>query len=305
MLTSDLNVVLKVAEFRSIKKAAESLDLLSATASAALMRVEKSLGVELFQRSTRQLKVSPEGERFIPKIEQALLLLSQIEQDSKNERGIIDGEIRLAAPSDLGRNFVVDWLDEFIDAYPEVSLKLHISDSVVDFYREPVDIGLRYGEPKDARIYGFKICEVPRILCASPSYLEKFGQPHHPDELVHHNGLIYQLHDIAHDTWEFSRSDEKFKIKMKSNRMTNDAELVHRWCLSGKGIALKSSLDMSADLLNGSLVRLLPDYSPVGTELWLICPSKQLITPAIRELRDHLTTKCKGIMDELERNCSR
>ena len=224
MQINDLNVVLKVAEFRSIKGAAESLDLLTATASAALMRVERSLGVKLFQRSTRQLKVSPEGERFIPKIEQAFLLLSQIEQSAKNDKGIIDGEIRLAAPSDLGRNFVIDWLDEFVDIHPDVSIRLHISDSVMDLYKASVDVGLRYGEPKDARIYGFKICDVPRVLCASPTYLEKFGTPEHPQDLAAHNGLIYQLHDIAYDVWEFEQDENQYKVKMKSNRTTNDAE---------------------------------------------------------------------------------
>ncbi|GAB2190071.1 LysR family transcriptional regulator [Sessilibacter sp. MAH1] len=302
MLVSDLNIVLKVAEFKSIKKAAESLDLLTATASAALMRVEKSLGVELFQRTTRQLKLSPAGERFIPQIEQAVLLLTQIQQNSKNDLGVIDGEIRLAAPSDFGRNVVLEWLDDFMEQYPKVSLKLHISDSNVDFYREPVDIALRYAPPKDSRMYGFKICDIPRILCASPSYLNQFEPINNLQDLALHNGLFYQLHDIIYDVWEFEKNGKKTKIKMQGNRATNDADLVRRWCVSGKGIAVKSALDISTDLLSGKLVKLLPDYTPKPTELWLICPTKQLITPAIRCLREHITERCDRVLKELKRS---
>ena len=301
MFVSDLDVVLKVAEFKSIKKAAESLDMLTATASAAVMRVEKALGVELFQRTTRQLKLSSAGEKHLPQIEQAVLLLSQIEQSSKNQYGVVDGEIRLAAPSDLGRNFVLNWLDDFVDLYPKVSLKLHISDSNIDFYREPVDVALRYAAPADSRIYGFKICDVPRVLCASPDYIKKYGVPKHPQELTAHNALLYQLHDIVNNAWEFQKSDEdKIKVKVSGNRATNDAELVKRWCVSGKGIAMKSVLDMSSDLLEGNLVQLLPQYTPKPSELWLICPTRQLITPAIRELREHLINKCQQILLSLK-----
>jgi len=150
MLIDDLNVVLKVAEFKSIKQAAESLDIQTATASAAVKRVEKAFGMELFVRSTRNLRLSSSGEKHLPQIEKALLLLSQIAQNAKEEQNIVEGELRLAVPSDLGRNIVLPWLDTFSEQHPNLSVRLHISDSHVDFYRAPVDVALRYGSPKDS-----------------------------------------------------------------------------------------------------------------------------------------------------------
>jgi DNA-binding transcriptional LysR family regulator len=162
-----------VAEFRSITAAAESLDMRTATASAAIKRVECSLGIELFIRTTRHLRLSVAGERYISKCQQALQMLNSAQQNVKDDLDIIDGELRISVPNNLGRNLVLPWLDEFMQGHTGASVKLDISDSNIDFYRDPVDIALRYGTPNDANLYGFKICNVPRVICATTEYLEK------------------------------------------------------------------------------------------------------------------------------------
>ncbi|WP_086933142.1 LysR family transcriptional regulator [Agarilytica rhodophyticola] len=302
MLIDDLKVVLQVAEFKSIKQAAESLDMSVAVASAAVKRVEKAYGVELFVRSTRKLRLSSFGEKYIPQIENALVILNQVGQSAKNEQNIIDGDLRLAVPSDLGRNILLPWIDLFASKHPQLNIRLHITDSTIDFYRDPVDMALRYGAPGDSSMYGFKICDVPRILCASPYYVETYGMPVHLKDLDSHNSLLYQLHDTVHDIWEFSCRGITSKVKMRSNRTANDADIVRRWCVAGYGIAMKSALDMSDDLLSGNLVKLMPEYTPKPTELWLICPSKQLITPMVRLLRESITDKCLTIINSLKKS---
>lgn len=301
MLVDDLLIVLKVAEFKSIKAAAESLDTRVATASAAVKRVEKAYGLELFVRSTRNLRLSSDGEKFIPQFEEALNILNRIGQSVKEERDVIDGNLRLSVPSDLGRNIVLPWLDDFMQMHPALSIRLHVSDSNTDFYRDPVDIALRYGAPKDSSMYGFKLCDVPRILCASPDYISKNGKPEKPEDLQSHNGLLYQLNELTHDIWEFSKDENKTKVKISGKHIANDADLIRRWCVNSKGIAVKSILDMSSDLLAGRLTRLLPDYEPKPTELWLICPSRQIITPAVRLLRDDLKRNLDKLLLEIKR----
>lgn len=299
MLLADLQVILKVAEFRSITAAATHLDMRTATASAAVKRVEKTLGVELFIRTTRQLRLSSAGERYLPQCEQAMQMLDKARQNMKHDQDCVDGELRLALSSDLGRNLVTPWLDEFLDEHPQVSLKLNISDSNIDFYRDSVDIALRYGSPSDASLYGFKICNIPALLCATQEYLDLNGFPRHPHDLPSHNGLFYQLYDITHDVWEFSHQGTSYKIKMSGNRASNDGDLVRRWCVASKGLALKSCLDISNDLLSGKVVNVMPEFKPKPTELWLICPSRQTITPAVRLLRDTLKEKSKSILSQL------
>jgi DNA-binding transcriptional LysR family regulator len=228
-------------------------------------------------------------------------MLDQAKQNMKDDLDIVDGELRIALSSDLGRNLAISWLDEFLETYPEVSLRTNVTDSNIDFYRDSVDMALRYGSPSDANLYGFKICNVPGVLCATPNYLDSHGTPEHPHDLVSHNGLFYQLYDITHDHWSFSHESTgaEYKIKMNGNRASNDGDLVRRWCAAGKGLAVKSSLDMSAELLSGKVVSIMPEFKPRSTELWLIFPSRQSITPAARLLRDSFKEKSVAILNQL------
>ena len=99
--------------------------------------------------------------------------------------------------------------------------------------------------------------------------------------------------------WEFSQGGTEYKIKMSGDRASNDGDLVRRWCVAGKGLAVKSCLDMSTDLLSGNVISIMPEFKPTPTELWLICPSRQSITPAVRLLRDTFREKSMGILNEL------
>lgn len=307
MQLEDLLVVLKVAEFRSITAAATHLDMQTATASAAVKRVEAALGVELFVRTTRHLRLSTAGERYLPQCTAAMTMLDQAKQTIHNDLDIISGEIRLAVSSDLGRNIAIPWVNDFMEQYPKVTLRAHVSDSNVDFYRDALDVALRYGEPVDSNQYGFKICNVPRLLVASPSYLKLMGTPEHPKDLLNHQGLFYQLQNILNDTWHFfskESGDERgetrsFKIKPKAYCAANDGDLVRRWCVAGKGVAIKSSLDIANDLLAGRVVPLMPDYTIPQVELWLISPSRQSITPTIRLLRDMFRERTRLLLTQL------
>ena len=146
-----------------------------------------------------------------------------------------------------------------------------------------------------------------RLLCAAPYYLEQYGTPQHPHDLTSHNGLFYQRYEMTHNLWKFTdkqnnskKTDNKnYKIKMSGNRVSNDSDLVRRWCVAGKGLAIKSCLNMSADLFAGNIVTVLPQYQPKPSELLIVCPSRQSITPAVRLLRDMLKIKSKEVLQKL------
>lgn len=296
MQLEDLLVVQKVAEFRNITAAAAHLDMQTATASAAVKRVEAALGVELFIRTTRHLRLSNAGERYLPQCISALSMLDQAKQSIHSDLGIISGEIRIAMSSDLGRNIAIPWIGELMAQYPELTLRAHISDSNIDFYRDALDMALRYGEPIDSNLYGFKISNVPRIVCASPDYLERCGVPKEPKDLQNHQGLFYQLQGILNDTWKLSDERQAYKVSPKTYCSANDGDLVRRWCVEGKGIAIKSVLDVAEDVLAGRLEPLLTEYTIDQGELWLVCPSRQSITPTVRLLRDLFREKANALL---------
>ena len=301
MKIADLQVLLKVAELQSITAAANQVDMSSSAASVSLKRIEQALGAQIFVRTTRQIRLTPEGERYLPLCQQALDLLQQGQVLIHEEQQSISGEVRIAVSSEMGRNLMRVLLNNIMDKHSEVTLRLQASDSRADFYRDGIDVALRALTKEAAQelnLYGFKICNIAHVLCASPDYIKKHGEPLTPDDLLNHNALLYKLYEVVHDGWELYNDNQKYKVKMSSDRAVNDGDIVRRWCVDGTGIAKKSAIDVAEDLLAGRLKRLMPDYKIPLTEMWLVLPSRQLITPAIRLIRDEL----KHTISQLRKN---
>ncbi|WP_096740217.1 LysR family transcriptional regulator [Pseudoalteromonas atlantica] len=301
MKIADLQVLLKVAELQSITAAANQLDMSSSAASVSLKRIEQALGAQIFVRTTRQIRLTPEGERYLPLCQQALDLLQQGQVLIHEEQQSISGEVRIAVSSEMGRNLMRVLLNNIMDKHSEMTLRLQASDSRADFYRDGIDVALRALSKEAAQelnLYGFKICNIAHVLCASPDYIKKHGEPLTPDDLLNHNALLYKLYEVVHDGWELYNDNQKYKVKMSSDRAVNDGDIVRRWCVDGTGIAKKSAIDVAEDLLAGRLKRLMPDYKIPLTEMWLVLPSRQLITPAIRLIRDEL----KHTVSQLRKN---
>lgn len=301
MNTHDLALFVRIADSGSITNAAQQLDITSAAASAALKRLEKELAVQLFIRSTRQLRMTAEGERFLLHCRQALDALEEGKASMNALHGKVSGELRISAPSDISRNVLNDCMDEIMELHPNLSIHLNVSDSMADFYLDRVDLALRFGQPEDSSLIAFKVAAFDRILCASPSYLNSFGMPSHPNDLKQHNCLIYQLNNRLFDLWSFSCNlggrQESVKVKVNGDRSSNDGDVVRRWVVKGKGIAYKSRLDMAEDLHAGRVVRLLPSFSSAPVELNLICPTRKQVTPAALLLRDTLRKKFSKLLN--------
>ncbi len=300
MNLADLELFVRTADSGSISAAARELDVSPAAASAAIKRVEKQLDTQLLVRSTRKLRLTDAGERYLSHCRRALAELQQAGQALHTGKGEVAGTLRLSVSSDFGRNMLLPWLDRFMDRYPRLKLRMSVSDSLSDFYRDRVDIALRYGEPEDSSLIAFRIVETERVLCASPEYLRQHGIPRHPEQLKQHNCLFYLLGERTHDQWRFTdnRNNQPLKISVQGNRVCDDADIVRRWAVAGKGIALKSRLDMARDLRAGRVVELLTDYRQEPATLWLICPSRQQVTPAVLEFRDMLREQCTALLAE-------
>lgn len=298
MQINDLRLFVRVADCGSITSAATELDISPATASAALKRLEKQLGTSLFVRSTRSLRLTDTGERYLIHCRRALSDLALGQQAVNDVREKISGVVSLAVPSDVGRHVLLPWLDEFMDQYPELKLRLHIGDTLSDFYHDKVDVALRLGTPKDSSLVAFEIAKVQRQLCASPAYIAKYGEVTAIDQLSDHNCLFFMLDERTHDLWRFSKSGREFKIRVTGNRTCNDAEVARRWAVAGKGVVYKSSLDLEGDIISGRLVPMMTDYEGESADLYLVCPGREHVTPVVLLLRDMLREKCKQRLEE-------
>jgi DNA-binding transcriptional LysR family regulator len=301
MNIADLDLFVRTAQTNSITAAAQQLEMTPASASAALKRLEKQLGVQLFIRSTRKLRITAEGERYLLYCTEALASLEKGKASLNEMQGKIAGEVRLSTSSDLGRNLVLPWIDEIIDLHPELSIQLNVGDNLADFYHDKVDMALRYGKPADSSMVAFPIAAIDRVICAAPRYLAQFDALKHPKDLHQHNCLLYRVNNKVFNSWAFFDDEGKYDVKVAGNRVSNDADIVHRWVLAGKGIALKSRLDMAADLRAGNVTEILTDFQSPPLSLWLICPNRTQVTPAMLMIRDILRNKCEEELNSVSR----
>jgi DNA-binding transcriptional LysR family regulator len=294
---ADLRLVVRAAELGSLSAAARQLDLSPAVASAALKRLEAELDAQLFVRSTRSLRPTLEGERFLSHAREALRLLDEGSDALHGDRAGLRGELRISAPSDFGRNQLLRWLDAFQRQHPQLRLRLQLSDRIADVYRQPVDVALRYGLPPDSSLVALPIApDNRRVLCAAPAYLARAGAVDTPQALRHHNCLRFMLSDELHAQWRFTAADGKpCVVEVDGDRVSDDGDAVRRWALAGMGIAYKSWLDVADDVSAGRLQRLCREWDGEPSPLHLVSPDRRLIGPAVQQLREFLQARCAEV----------
>ncbi len=290
MNVSDLELFVRVADCGSLSGAAKQLNISSAVASAGIKRLEKELDSKLFIRSTRQLRLSTPGKQYLRFCRRALAELNEGAKSILSETGLISGQLTLSIPSDFGRNHLLGWIDSFVQDNPLLSLTIRVSDEVSNFYNDRIDASIRYGVLEDSNLIAFRLITTERVLVASPEYINKRGLPLHPEELNKHNCLLFQLGDSIFNTWCFLSQDKEsdITVKVSGDRMTNDADIVRRWALSGHGIAFKSRLDVNQEIEQGKLIHILPEFKSPPLDMWLVCPDRKLVTPSLLALKDYL-----------------
>lgn len=293
----DLEIFVRTVETGSLSATARALEITPAAASVALKRLEAELQAPLFVRSTRSLRLTEAGERFLGHCRVALAALRDGQAALSEARQQVRGTLQISAPSDLGRNALLGWLEEFRARYPEVRFRLQLSDRNADLYRQPVDIAIRYGEPGDSQLIALPLAPGNcRVLCASPAYLARHGTPASPQELAAHACLCFMIGDDVHDRWRFRRGEERLSVKVPATQVANDGDVVRRWAVAGQGIACKSQLDFVDDLAAGRLVRLCPDWEGDPAPLHLVCADRRLLTPAVSLLRDFIRERCAAVL---------
>ncbi|SEM35420.1 DNA-binding transcriptional regulator, LysR family [Luteibacter sp. UNCMF331Sha3.1] len=289
----DLQLFVQTTDAGSFSAAARLADTTPAMVSNAVQRLERELGARLFVRSTRSMRLSDDGERYLPHARAMLDALAGGSRVLAESRGEISGLLRLSVPSDIGRHVLLPWLDAFQEDHPAVTLQLRVSDRSADLHRHPIDAAIRYGTLDDSGLVAQALApDNRRVLCASPAYLAKHGTPRQPDDLRDHNCLCFVWGDTVHDRWTFDMPRGAHTVKVSGNRISDDAEITRRWGVAGYGIVYKSGIDVIDDLAAGRLIELLPgmgERSPLN----LVSAHRSQLTPAVQRLRDFLREKLK------------
>ena len=253
---------------------------------------ETALGTRLFVRSTRSLRLTADGERYLIHARTVLLAIDEGAASVMRDAQTIAGDLSLSIPSDLGRNVMLPWLDEFQALHPAIRLRIRISDRLADLYRQTIDVAIRYGEPEDSGMVALPLApDNRRVLCGSPAYFKRHAMPKKLSDLQTHNCLRFVLGDAVHERWLFWRNKKSESVMVNGDRISDDGDLVRRWALAGRGLAYKSQLDVSNDLKKGRLVVTLAHYKGELAPLNLVCAHRLMLSPAVVSLRDFLRAR--------------
>ena len=292
----DLTLFVRAAALGSFSDAAREAGQQPAQVSAAIKRLETILNIRLFARSTRSLRLTPEGETWLPYATQMLDTLEAGLQKIQTPDDEVRGMLQIAVPSDLGRNLLLTLFRDFRQRHPALRLRLLFSDQLTDVFKDPVDVAFRYGNNDDASFISLPVApENRRVLVASPEWIARHGEPQTLEELSQHNALIYILRGRPFDRWSLSLDGVVQQQKVSGTVMSDDAEVIRRLAIAGEGIAYKSMLDVSDDLRAGRLRRLLPRYQGDVVPLNQICPHRKQLSAAVRLLYEEVKSHCEGL----------
>ncbi len=293
----DLELFVTTAEQGGLSAAARLLDLSPAVASASLKRLEADLGTALFVRTTRSMRLTVAGERLLARCRPLLDGLRDAEAEVRAGENTIEGPLQISMPSDLGRHVVLPWLNAFQERHPGVRLRLQLTDRLADIYREPVDIALRFGKPRESSMVALPLLETNRrVLCASPAYLARHGAPASPHDLAAHNCLCFMLDETVNDRWRFYKDGAEVEVTVRGDRVADDSEIVRRWALEGLGLCYRSRIDVQADLASGALRIVCADWEGNNQPLYMVLANRRQVSPAVRVLREFLVERMREMV---------
>ena len=285
---SDLALFKRIVELGSLSAAGRELGVSPATVSVRLQTLEAAVGRQLIQRTTRQMLLTEAGEQVFHTVRRILAEVDDL-QDAMSKGGdALSGPIHVSAPVDLGRHRIAPAIDLFQERHPGISIRLSLTDSVVDLTQGGVDIAVRYGKLPDSSLRLRRISSNRRLPVASPDYLALHPAPETPDDLLDHDCIVLVRDGTRFDQWTFNVDGRLHIVRAVGSRETNDGGLIRHWARTGRGIAFKAAWDVVDDIRSGALVPLLTRFCPPTVDIQVVMPAMRYRPARTRALADHL-----------------
>ncbi len=289
---ADLGFFSALASAGSLGAAARELGVSTPAVSKHLAQMEARLGVNLVNRTTRRMSLTPEGELYL---EHARRILGDI--DSLSEllgvsKATPRGLLRVNATLGFGRSHVAPVISRFVRKYPEVEVQLQLSVNPPPLTDDAFDVCVRFGAPPDSRVIARRIAANRRLLCAAPAYIARHGMPKVPNDLARHNCIGIRQGEEAYGLWRLTsgrgRSATAEAIKTRGNLTTNDGEIAVSWALEGHGILMRAEWDIERHLRTGRLVQVLPQYDTPDADIYAVYPQRHQLAARVRAFVDFL-----------------
>lgn len=288
-----LELFVRVAAVGAIGKAGAELGLSRTAATQRIQELETKLGTQLLHRTTRSVSLSVDGEVFLAHAKRILDDVDEAFSDLQSDPLSVSGELRVSSSASFGRKYLAPHVAEFLQLYPKLSVRLHLSDTVFDIVENGFDLAVRLGDVKPSTLKARRIGESPRIMVAAPTYLERHEAPLAPADLRHHNCIIRS----EMRTWT-SRgpTGNTEDIKVTGNFATNLAEAVTEAALFGVGIARKCRWEIAEHLEAGDLIEVLPDHTVLPEwGIYSVRPAARTPPARVRVFTDFIAEKYRQI----------
>lgn len=291
-------IFIKVIQYGSFSKAAESLKIPKSTVSKAISRLERETGTKLLIRTTRSQTLTASGRAFYETCLEPLQVLEDAQKSLFGKDAIIAGKIRITAPEDLGTHVIAPMIGELSQNYDKLSFELYYTNQLIDLVKEGFDFAIRIGALKQSGLKAKRIGEVNLIAVASPLYLEKRGKINSPQDLTKHDCLSISGLSVSH-RWDLKNKKESAKIsvnvKTESNQMTSLLQVA----IAGGGVALVPSYLAKQHLQQKSLVRVLPGWSNEGFPVSIVSPVSMSSTARLKVVSEKIFAACQKALGEI------
>jgi DNA-binding transcriptional LysR family regulator len=282
----DYEIFTRVVRVGSVSQAARELRSSPAMISRRLTRLEERLGVRLLQRTTRHLAPTEAGQTFFERITAVLAAIEDAENGAAGDGGKPRGVLKVSMPTAFGRLHVAPRLKSFLDTYPDLKLQIDLSDELTDLVAGSFDMAIRIGTVPESRLVARRLAANRRVLCAAPQYLAQHGEPRTLRDLDRHR-LLNPAYQAA---WRLEGPEGELLYKPRSVLETNSSEVVREAVLSGLGIGLRSTWDVSLELKTGTLRRVLPAYGGASdVNILAVYSGPRLVPVKVSAFADYLT----------------
>jgi len=285
---NSLRVFEKVASLKSFSGAARALGMPKSNVSRLIAKLETELGTRLFQRTTREVVLTPTG---LALLERCTAIIANVD-DAIDYVGSLGGEprgvLKISAGIGFGINVLAEQLPEFLIRYPKIEIALDLGTRQADLVAEAIDVAVRLGPMHDSGLVTIKLGTIRRYICAAPSYLARRGTPTSIDAIAQHDAIDMPGPDGRARSWSFSRGEEVFKLQSKPRVCVNEALTIHRLVINGAGIGLLSGYICAPEIEAGRLMHLLPEWSPSPVEVSIVFPSRRELAPTVRAFADYM-----------------
>ncbi|QJE02641.1 LysR family transcriptional regulator [Massilia forsythiae] len=289
---AELSFMVTLATAGSLSAAARELGITTAAVSKRLAALEARVKVPLVNRSTRRMRLTPDGEVLLEHARRILADIDALGQLMAAGRETPKGQLRVNATLGFGRLHVAPAISRYVLRYPEVDVQLQLSVDPPALTDDVFDVCIRFGAPYDTRVIARRLASNRRLLCAAPAYLARHGTPRTPAELARHNCISIRQGDEAYGSWRLLESDTGERqgqaVKVRGNLTTNDGEIAVNWALDGHGILMRAEWDIERYLKSGRLVEVLPDYRTPDADIYAVYQQRHQLSARIRSFVDFL-----------------